>query len=118
VLNKNEALSQEDCTLYEEVKNEDVIVIVNKMDLEHNIDSNEDKNMIGDTPLIKTTKLKKEGIDELKIQIQDMLFDGEVQNQDKSYVSNSRHISLLKQASQTIQDEIDAAESGVPMEMV
>ena len=28
--------------------------------------------------------------------------------------SNSRHISLLKQARQTIQDAIDAAESGVP----
>ena len=28
-----------------------------------------------------------------------------------TYVSNSRHISLLKQARQTIQDAIDAAES-------
>ncbi len=35
-----------------------------------------------------------------------------------TYVSNSRHISLLKQARQTIQDAIDAAESGVPMDMV
>ncbi|PVW01197.1 tRNA uridine-5-carboxymethylaminomethyl(34) synthesis GTPase MnmE [Staphylococcus aureus] len=118
VLNNNEALAQEDYTLYEVVKNEDVIVIVNKMDLEQNIDINEVKDMIGDTPLIQTSMLKQEGIDELEIQIRDLFFGGEVQNQDMTYVSNSRHISLLKQARQTIQDAIDAAESGVPMDMV
>ncbi|HEA6051221.1 TPA: tRNA uridine-5-carboxymethylaminomethyl(34) synthesis GTPase MnmE [Staphylococcus aureus] len=118
VLNNNEALTQEDYTLYEVVKNEDVIVIVNKMDLEQNIDINEVKDMIGDTPLIQTSMLKQEGIDELEIQIRDLFFGGEVQNQDMTYVSNSRHISLLKQARQTIQDVIDAAESGVPMDMV
>lgn len=118
VLNNNEALTQEDYTLYEVVKNEDVIVIVNKMDLEQNIDINEVKDMIGDTPLIQTSMLKQEGIDELEIQIRDLFFGGEVQNQDMTYVSNSRHISLLKQARQAIQDAIDAAESGVPMDMV
>lgn len=118
VLNNNEALTQEDYTLYEVVKNEDVIVIVNKMDLEQNIDIYEVKDMIGDTPLIQTSMLKQEGIDELEIQIRDLFFGGEVQNQDMTYVSNSRHISLLKQARQTIQDAIDAAESGVPMDMV
>ncbi|HFJ5357646.1 TPA: tRNA uridine-5-carboxymethylaminomethyl(34) synthesis GTPase MnmE [Staphylococcus aureus] len=118
VLNNNEALTQEDYTLYEVVKNEDVIVIVNKMDLEQNIDINEVKDMIGDTPLIQTSMLKQEGIDELEIQIRDLFFGGEVQNQDMTYVSNSRHISLLKQARQTIQDAIDATESGVPMDMV
>lgn len=118
VLNNNEALTQEDYTLYEVVKNEDVIVIVNKMDLEQNIDINEVKDMIGDTPLIQASMLKQEGIDELEIQIRDLFFGGEVQNQDMTYVSNSRHISLLKQARQTIQDAIDAAESGVPMDMV
>ncbi|HDF7299689.1 TPA: tRNA uridine-5-carboxymethylaminomethyl(34) synthesis GTPase MnmE [Staphylococcus aureus] len=118
VLNNNEALTQEDYTLYEVVKNEDVILIVNKMDLEQNIDINEVKDMIGDTPLIQTSMLKQEGIDELEIQIRDLFFGGEVQNQDMTYVSNSRHISLLKQARQTIQDAIDAAESGVPMDMV
>lgn len=118
VLNNNEALTQEDYTLYEVVKNEDVIVIVNKMDLEQNIDINEVKDMIGDTPLIQTSMLKQEGIDELEIQIRDLFFGGEVQNQDMTYVSNSRHISLLKQARQTIQDAIDAAESGLPMDMV
>lgn len=118
VLNNNEALTEDDQTLYDVVKNEDVIVIINKTDLETHLDINEVKEMIGDTPLIQTSMLKQEGIDELEIQIRDLFFGGDVQNQDMTYVSNSRHISLLKQARQSIQDAIDAAESGIPMDMV
>lgn len=118
VLNNNESLTDEDRTLYEVIKNEDAIVIVNKTDLERQLDIEEVKTMIGDTPLIQTSMLKQEGIDELELQIRDLFFGGEVQNQDMTYVSNSRHISLLKQARQTIQDAIDAAEAGIPMDMV
>ncbi len=118
VLNYNERLTEEDRKLYEVIKNEDAIVIVNKMDLEKQLDIEEVKSMIGDMPLIQTSMLKQEGIDQLEIQIRDLFFGGDVQNQDMTYVSNSRHISLLKQARNTIQDAIDAAESGVPMDMV
>lgn len=118
VLNNNEPLTEEDRTLYEVIKNEDAIVIVNKTDLERRLDIEEVKTMIEDTPLIQTSMLKQEGIDELELQIRDLFFGGEVQNQDMTYVSNSRHISLLKQARQTIQDAIDAAEAGIPMDMV
>ena len=118
VLNNNEPLTEDDQTLFEVIKNEDVIVIINKTDLGQRLDVSELREMIGDMPLIQTSMLKQEGIDELEIQIKDLFFGGEVQNQDMTYVSNSRHISLLKQARQSIQDAIDAAESGIPMDMV
>ncbi|MEE7714367.1 tRNA uridine-5-carboxymethylaminomethyl(34) synthesis GTPase MnmE, partial [Bacillus sp. 5001] len=116
VLNNNEPLTEDDQTLFEVIKNEDVIVLINKTDLEQRLDVSELREMIGDMPLIQTSMLKQEGIDELEIQIKDLFFGGEVQNQDMTYVSNSRHISLLKQARQSIQDAIDAAESGIPMD--
>ncbi|MDG0842041.1 tRNA uridine-5-carboxymethylaminomethyl(34) synthesis GTPase MnmE [Staphylococcus equorum] len=118
VLNYNEALSEEDRKLYEVIKNEDAIVIVNKMDLDKQLDIDEVKEMVGDMPLIQTSMLKQEGIDQLEIQIRDLFFGGDVQNQDMTYVSNSRHISLLKEARNTIQDAIDAAEADIPMDMI
>lgn len=118
VLNYNEPLTKEDRTLFEVIKNEDVIVIVNKTDLVQQLNIEEVQEMIGNKPLIQTSMLKQEGIDELEIQIRDLFFGGDVQNQDMTYVSNSRHIALLKQARHAIQDAIDAAESGVPMDMV
>lgn len=118
VLNYNEPLTEEDRKLYEVIKNEDAIVIINKMDLEQRLDIDEVKAMVGKMPVIETSMLKQQGIDALELQIRDLFFGGEVQNQDMTYVSNSRHISLLKQAKNAIQDAIDAAEMGVPMDMV
>ncbi|UXV43713.1 tRNA uridine-5-carboxymethylaminomethyl(34) synthesis GTPase MnmE [Staphylococcus simulans] len=118
VLNYNEALTEEDVKLYEVIKNEDAIVIVNKTDLEQHLDLDEVRDMVGDMPVIETSMLKQEGIVQLEEQIRDLFFGGEVQNQDMTYVSNSRHISLLKQARHSIQDAIDAAEAGIPMDMV
>ncbi|ATH66326.1 tRNA uridine-5-carboxymethylaminomethyl(34) synthesis GTPase MnmE [Staphylococcus nepalensis] len=118
VLNYNESLTEEDRKLYEVIKNEDAIVIINKMDLDKQLDISEVESMVGDMPIIQTSMLKQEGIDQLETQIRDLFFGGDVQNQDMTYVSNSRHISLLKQARNSIQDAIDAAEAGVPMDMV
>src|SRR5699024_6050091 len=118
VLNYNESLTEEDRKLYEVIKNEDAIVIINKMDLDKQLDISEVETMVGDMPIIQTSMLKQEGIDQLETQIRDLFFGGDVQNQDMTYVSNSRHNSLLKQARNSIQDAIDAAEAGVPMDMV
>lgn len=118
VLNYNEPLSEEDRKLYEVIKREDAIVIINKTDLEQQLDIDEVKEMVGDMPVIETSMLKQEGIDALEMQIRDLFFGGDIQSQDMTYVSNSRHISLLKQAKGTIQEAIDAAEMGVPMDMV
>ncbi|EKI4478335.1 tRNA uridine-5-carboxymethylaminomethyl(34) synthesis GTPase MnmE [Staphylococcus pseudintermedius] len=118
VLNYNEPLTEDDRKLYEVIKNEDAIVIINKTDLEQRLDLAEVETMVGDMPIIQTSMLQQQGIDELEIQIRDLFFGGEVQSQDMTYVSNSRHISLLKQAKNAIQDAIDAAEMGVPMDMV
>ncbi|ENY5531630.1 tRNA uridine-5-carboxymethylaminomethyl(34) synthesis GTPase MnmE [Staphylococcus pseudintermedius] len=118
VLNYNEPLTEDDRKLYEVIKNEDAIVIINKTDLEQRLDLAEVEAMVGDMPIIQTSMLQQQGIDELEIQIRDLFFGGEVQSQDMTYVSNSRHISLLKQAKNAIQDAIDAAEMGIPMDMV
>ncbi|HAR6611198.1 TPA: tRNA uridine-5-carboxymethylaminomethyl(34) synthesis GTPase MnmE [Staphylococcus pseudintermedius] len=118
VLNYNEPLTEDDRKLYEVIKNEDAIVIINKTDLEQRLDLAEVETMVGDMPIIQTSMLQQQGVDELEIQIRDLFFGGEVQSQDMTYVSNSRHISLLKQAKNAIQDAIDAAEMGVPMDMV
>ena len=69
MLNNNEPLTEDDQTLFEVIKNEDVIVIINKTDLEQRLDVSELREMIGDMPLIQTSMLKQEGIDELEIQI-------------------------------------------------
>ena len=118
VLNNNEILTEEDYKLAEIIKNEDIIVIINKTDLESKLDLEEVKTMVGNAPIVKTSMLSQQGIEELEEQIRTLFFAGEVSNQDMTYVSNARHISLLKSAKVSISDAISAAEAGVPVDMI
>lgn len=118
VLNNNEILTEEDYKLAEIIKNEDVIVIINKTDLETKLDLEEVKTMVGNAPIVRTSMLSQQGIEELEEQIRTLFFAGEVSNQDMTYVSNARHISLLKSAKTSIGDAISAAELGVPVDMI
>lgn len=118
VLNNNEILTEEDYKLAEIIKNEDVIVIINKTDLETKLDLEEVKTMVGNAPIVRTSMLSQQGIEELEEQIRTLFFAGEVSNQDMTYVSNARHISLLKSAKASIDDAISAAEAGVPVDMI
>lgn len=118
VLNNNEILTEEDYKLAEIIKNEDVIVIINKTDLDTKLDLEEVKTMVGNAPIVRTSMLSQQGIEELEEQIRTLFFAGEVSNQDMTYVSNARHISLLKSAKTSIGDAISAAELGVPVDMI
>ena len=68
MLNNNEPLTEDDQTLFEVIKNEDVIVIINKTDLEQRLDVSELREMIMICH-IQTSMLKQEGIDELKYKL-------------------------------------------------
>ncbi|MBF0840588.1 MULTISPECIES: tRNA uridine-5-carboxymethylaminomethyl(34) synthesis GTPase MnmE [Mammaliicoccus] len=118
VLNYNESLTESDYQLFEAIKNEDFIVIINKTDLEQHLDMDELKEMIGDHPIVQTSMVEQQGIEELEQKISELFFGGQVQSQDMTYVSNSRHIALLKDAKSSIKDAIHSAEEGIPIDIV
>jgi tRNA modification GTPase len=118
VLNYNEHLSHEDEQLFEAVKGMDVIVIVNKTDLDEKIDLEKVQALANNHPVITTSLKEDEGVDELEEAISSMFFQGNLEAGDMTYVSNSRHIGLLSQAQQALEDAISGVQSGVPIDIV
>jgi tRNA modification GTPase len=118
LLNYGEPLTDEDRKLIDLVKGMKSIIIVNKTDLERQIDLNE-VNLLHDGKQMITTSLKEEeGIHELEQAIADLYFSGNLESEDMTYVSNARHIALLRQAQGTINDAIDGIEIGVPIDVL
>ncbi|HEX6922981.1 MAG TPA: tRNA uridine-5-carboxymethylaminomethyl(34) synthesis GTPase MnmE [Bacillales bacterium] len=118
LLNYNEPLTEEDEKLFEAVRGMDAIVVVNKTDLQERISLEQVRKLIGGKmPVITTSLLKDEGVDELEGAVADLFFAGEVEAQDATYVSNSRHVALLGQARKTIDEAISAIEAGMPVDM-
>jgi tRNA modification GTPase len=117
VLNYADELTHEDEQLFEAVKGMDVIVIVNKTDLPQKIDLDRVRELAKEHPLVTTALLEEEGIDELEEAISSLFFAGSIEAGDMTYVSNSRHIALLNQASQAINEAINSVEMGTPIDI-
>lgn len=118
VLNYNDELTHEDEQLFKAVEGMDVIVIVNKTDLEEKLDLEKVKRLADEHPIITTSLKNEQGVDELEQSISELFFEGAVESQDLTYVSNSRHIALLEQSRKTLADALDAIEAGMPVDMV
>ncbi|WP_117169052.1 tRNA uridine-5-carboxymethylaminomethyl(34) synthesis GTPase MnmE [Paraliobacillus sediminis] len=118
VLNYNEALTDEDLQLFELVKDLEVIVLVNKTDLPQKIDLEKLKQLANGQPLITTALIEETGLDDLETAIADTFFEGELDTGDLTYVSNVRHIQLLKQALHALDEAMDALRDGMPIDLV
>ncbi|MEH6953939.1 tRNA uridine-5-carboxymethylaminomethyl(34) synthesis GTPase MnmE [Neobacillus drentensis] len=118
VLNYADKLSLEDEQLFEVVKGMDVIVIINKTDLEQQIDLDKVRELAKEHKIVTTSLLEDRGVDELEEAIASLFFAGTIDAGDMTYVSNSRHIALLHQSLTTIEEAIDGVEMGTPIDIV
>ncbi|WP_027408141.1 tRNA uridine-5-carboxymethylaminomethyl(34) synthesis GTPase MnmE [Anoxybacteroides tepidamans] len=118
VLNFNEELTKEDEQLFEMVSGKDIIVIVNKTDLPQKIDMERVKQLANGRPIVTTSLLEEQGIEELEEAISTLFFTGSVEANDLTYVSNSRHIALLHQAKKAVEEAISGIKEGVPIDIV
>ncbi|MFB4168760.1 tRNA uridine-5-carboxymethylaminomethyl(34) synthesis GTPase MnmE [Virgibacillus sp. JSM 102003] len=118
VLNYNEELTIEDEKLFEAVQGLDYIVIINKSDLEQKLDMNKVNELAEGKPVITTSLIKEEGVDEMESAIAKTFFAGEIDAGDLTYVSNIRHIQLLKQAKQALEDAMGSLDMNMPLDIV
>jgi tRNA modification GTPase len=118
VLNYADQFTKEDENLFEAVKGMDVIVIVNKTDLTQQIDMERVKELAAEHKIVTTSLLEDRGVDELEEAISSLFFAGSIDAGDMTYLSNSRHIALIGQSLQTIEEAINGVEIGTPIDIV
>ena len=118
MVNGAEPLGDEDRRLFETIEAMDYIVVVNKTDLPQQIDLNEVQVLAGNHRIVTTSLLEEQGVMELEEAIAALFFEGNVESGDLTYVSNARHIALLHQAKEAVEEAIHGAEAGVPVDMV
>src|SRR5699024_8790314 len=78
MLNNNEALTDDDREIFALLEDLNYIVIINKVDLERQIDWNEIKTLTKDNAMITTSLIEEKGIDNLEAALADLFFSSEV----------------------------------------
>lgn len=114
VFNNNEKLTDEDKKLLEYTKEKKRIIVVNKIDLENNLDISNLKN----ERIVKVSALKDSGIENLKNEINEIFNLEEINLGDFTYLSNSRQISLVKKAVEISKNLEDALNNDVPIDLL
>lgn len=118
VLNYSDELTSEDENIFKAVEGMDVIVIVNKTDLDQKIDMNRVRDLSKHHKLVTTSLLEDQGVDDLEEAIASLFFAGSIEAGDMTYVSNTRHIALLNQAQNAIDEAMQGVEMGTPIDIV
>lgn len=114
VFSNNEKLTDEDKKLLEYTKEKKRIIVINKIDLENNLDISNLKN----ERIVKISALKDSGIENLKNEINDMFNLEEINLGDFTYLSNSRQISLVKKAVEISKNLEDTLNNDVPIDLL
>jgi tRNA modification GTPase len=118
VLNNSEPLSPEETELLDKIQERQSIVIINKIDLPQRLDLSPIRERFPDERVVRMSVKDGVGVDELGNAISRLFFSGQIESRDMTYVSNVRHIGLLRQALQFLRDADRAAEEGIPIDII
>jgi len=118
VANYNEPLTDEELELLDGLKSRQTIVIVNKIDLERRIDMNALFERVPAERVVRLSAREGEGLERLEKAIHALFFSGSIESGDMTYVSNVRHIHLLKKARASLVEALDGVASLMPIDMV
>lgn len=114
VLNNNEPITQEELDVINTETSAKKIIFINKCDLEEKI--NLDK--LKDYTICYGNTVEANGLDSLKQTIIELFNLDELKSKNYNYLSNARHIALVKEAVSAVENGIESAENGLPFEMI
>ena len=114
VLNASEPLTDQDRQLLEISQDSNRIILLNKVDLPEKIE-------IDQLPEdhIKISVLKNQNIDQIEERINALFFENAgLVEQDATYLSNARHISLIEKAVESLQAVNEGLALGMPVDLL
>jgi tRNA modification GTPase len=118
MLNAGEPLQSDDIDLIEQLKDRKTIIVVNKTDLPLQIELPYIYEKLAMDRVVMLSLQEDEGMEQLEKAISSLFFNGELEANDFTYVSNVRHIHLLNQAKTALQEAIEAASIEVPIDII
>ncbi|HEQ3155425.1 TPA: tRNA uridine-5-carboxymethylaminomethyl(34) synthesis GTPase MnmE [Streptococcus pyogenes] len=114
VLNASEKLTDQDRALLNLSQDSNRIILLNKTDLEQKIEL---EQLPAD--LIPISVLTNHNIDLIEDRINQLFFDNAgLVEQDATYLSNARHISLIEKAVQSLEAVNDGLALGMPVDLL
>lgn len=119
LLDQSEALTEDDIELLDATKGMNRFILLNKSDLPTKMDLDQVRSHLAEGEVVHPISVQRhEGIDLIGKLISQRYFNGQMGDRDATYISNVRHIALLEQAEQAMDDVLDAVHQGMPVDLI
>lgn len=97
VVDSSTDLDENDYQIIDKIKDSNVIVLLNKSDLNSKVSENEISNLVNG-PVITFSAKNGDGLDILEDKIDEMFFSGILSDDHEIYITNARHLNALTNA--------------------
>lgn len=114
MLDVSRPLDHEDRHIMSLLKNKEIVCLMNKIDLEEEIDRNEIRSMLGDGHMIDVSTINLDGIEALEQHIRHQFIQGDIDLNNEVYITNVRHKNALVEAVKSLHNVLDSIEVGMP----
>jgi tRNA modification GTPase trmE len=118
LLNSGDVITDEDYSIMNRVANKNVLVLLNKSDMDRKIETDRIKEILGDKTFLDTSMETGQGVEELKDIIEKMVYKGNLKQDNSLVVTNVRHLNLLRDASAFLEDSLKSIDSNQPLEFI
>lgn len=114
LLNNNEKMNEEDYKILEKIKEKNHIIVVNKKDLESNLELNPLKV----ENIVFISVINGTGIEQLKNKIKEIFNIGKIETEDLSYLTNARSLAIMYDVLENIISLKEAVKNEMPVDML
>jgi tRNA modification GTPase len=118
VLDYGRKLKRNDLDIMNSIKDKEVIIVVNKVDLKKQIDLKHIRRFFPKRPVVYISAINLSGIDRLEEIIQDIIFKGRVPAADLASCSNDRQLGILYRSIEDIKEAIGVLKRKALMDCV
>ncbi len=118
ILDGSQKISKEDQSIIDIIGNRRSIVLFNKVDLGQIISEKDLSDMMPKAIFIKTAIKDGKGIQEIKDEIEKLVYNGEVKQSGNTFITNVRHSNLLISAKNALDDAINMVHLGEALDFI
>lgn len=118
VCDMSKKIEDEDREIASYIGDRKTIVLANKMDLESKTTLDELKNLIPGGIFIETSMEEGRGLEDVKDEIEKLVYKGQVKQGESLIVNNIRHLDLLRNAEKSIKDAINMINLNEALEFI
>jgi tRNA modification GTPase len=118
ILDSGGQLSREDENIFSLIGEKKTIILINKVDLPQRLDRSRVEELGRGSVIIDVSVREGMGIDRLKEEIQNLVYNGEASFSSEILVTNVRHKDLLVRASECLKNAVDTIRGQLPLDFV